>query len=171
VAVVAVLVFALRGELDYFNGEYQLRQPLDLPGAHAIRLDAPTVNNFQQLAKTLRDLPDSFFTLPGMYSLYLFSERESPTALTLTNWMYMLDDRQQERIVAQLASRPEMRLVYSPQLSRLWMKGDAFPASPLVRYLDANFAPATTIAGHEIWIRQATPRPPDAKPQLPMRQS
>jgi hypothetical protein len=119
----------------------------------------------------LHDVPDSFFTLPGMYSLYFWSERESPTALTLTNWMYMLDDGQQERIIAQLASRPELRVVYSPNLVRFWMQGGLLPASPLVRYIDANFAPATTIAGNEIWLRQSTPRPSGTKPRLPMRAS
>src|SRR4030095_14349959 len=128
-------------------------RPLDLPGAHAIRLDPQTVKAYQQLSKSLHDLPESFFTLPGMYSYYFWSERESPTTLSLTNWMYMLDDRQQERIIAQLESRPEIRVLSRPRLAKFWMKGGQLPSTPLVRYIDSHFTPDANVAGTEIWVR------------------
>ena len=110
-----------------------------------------------------------FFTLPGMFSLHFWSEHDSPTGLTLTNWMYMLDDDQQERIVTQLAAHPDLRIVYNRALVNFWTSGGLLSPSPLLRYIDANFAPETTVGGVEIWTRQATPRPREAKPQLPMR--
>ena len=65
--------------------------------------------------------------------LYLWTDREPPTTLNLTNWMYMLDDRQQDRIVEQLAARPRVCVVVNSALIRFWMEGRPLPQGPLIR--------------------------------------
>jgi hypothetical protein len=165
-AVVAILLPVLQVEAAASKARYQGGVPLGLPGAHAIRLDAKLVRYFQRLTEVLGESPGTFFTLPGTYSLYFWTDREPPTAMSLTNWMYILDDRQQERIVSELAAHPETQVVVSPRLIDFWMQGDPLPASPLVRYIDANFAPATQLEDAAIWARQDTPAEPGSPPRL-----
>jgi hypothetical protein len=77
--------------------------------------------------------------------------------LNLTNWMRVLDDRQQERIVAQLAAYPQLRLLVSPRLIEFWMQGASLPQAPLVRYLTTDFAQESTVEEVVIWARHAAP--------------
>ena len=88
--------------------------------------------------------------------LYLWTDREPPTTLNLTNWMYMLDDRQQDRIVEQLAARPRVCVVVNSALIRFWMEGRPLPQGPLIRYIDANFIPATDTHGMTILVRKGS---------------
>jgi hypothetical protein len=133
------------------------RDPLDLPGAHLIRVDHRNAIRYQGLIAALEELPDTFFTLPGMYSLNLWAHREPPTTLNLTNWMYMLDDQQQSRIVEQLAARPNVCVVVNPILVRHWMEGRPLPDKPLIRYINANFVTTKRRGNYEIRIRKVRP--------------
>ena len=159
-AVVAALLPILRAEVDGARSRYEGSVSLGLPGAQAIHVDAGLAHYYQSVTEALRALPDTFFTLPGMYSFYFWTGRESPTTLNLTNWMYILDDRQQERIVAQLAAYPQLRVLVSPPLIQFWMQGTSLPPAPLVRYLTTGFEQESTVGSAVIWARRVGPVEP-----------
>src|SRR5262249_3401156 len=100
---------------------------------------------------------DTFFTFPGMYSFYLWTKREPPTTLNLTNWMYMLDTRQQERIVAQLAARPQLRVLVDYELIDFWMQGNTLPQTPLIEYINARFVPETDLGARTTILGPQSP--------------
>ena len=95
--------------------------------AYWIHLDRMSVDRLRRLTKVLDARPDTFFTLPGMDSFYLWTDREPPTTLNLTNWMYMLDDRQQLKIVEQLDAHPQLCMVIDPIVVSFWMQGRPLP--------------------------------------------
>jgi hypothetical protein len=133
---------------------YEARVSLALPGAGLIRLDRETVTRYQRLVAALQKQPDTFFTMPGMYSLYFFTGREPPTTRNLTNWMYVFDDRTQSRIVAELEARRGLCVVVNAGLIGYWMQGRPLPPSPLVRYIEANFVTAYRSFDDEIRVRR-----------------
>jgi len=167
-AVVAFLLPILRLEADAARFQYEHGTPLGLPGAQAIRIDPTSAGNYRRVTEALRALPDTFFTLPGMYSFYFWTEREPPTALNLTNWMYMLDDRQQEGIVAQLAKHPQLRVLVSHELINFWMQGSSpLPPTPLVQYIHAGFAQEIDLGGGTtIWGPQPRPAEPQTRASI-----
>jgi hypothetical protein len=152
--VVVSLLFVYFSEALLARSIYHRRVPLDLPGARAIRVDAETVTRYRRLVAALQNQPDTFFTMPGMYSLHLFTGREPPTTLNLTNWMYIFDDPTQARIVTELEARPHLRVVVNRALLEYWMQGRPLPASPLVRYVATNFITLTRIFDDEIRVRR-----------------
>jgi hypothetical protein len=156
--VVLIMLRVYVGETASFCSVYMKGVSLDLPGAHLIRLDRLNAIRYQGLVAALEELPDTFFTLPGMYSLNLWTDREPPTTLNLTNWMYMLDDRQQSRIIAHLAARPKVCVVANPILVRHWMEGRPPPDTPLIRYIQANFVASKRRGNYEIRVRKAAAR-------------
>jgi hypothetical protein len=153
-AVFLSLMFIYLSEAVIARSVYEARLPLALPGARLIRLDRETVTRYQRLVAALKEQPDTFFTMPGMYSLYFFTGREPPTTLNLTNWMYIFDDQTQARIVAELESRPRVCVVFNDGLIEYWMQGRPLPTSPLVRYIEANFVTATRIYDDEIRVHR-----------------
>jgi hypothetical protein len=155
ISVVLTLLRIYVGETAAFYRVYTERVSLGLPGAHLIRLDRQNSIRYQGLIAALEEMPDTFFTMPGMYSLNLWSHREPPTTLNLTNWMYMLDERHQSRIVEQLAARPKVCVVVNRILIRHWMEGHPLPGSPLIRYIEANYVTSKRRGNYEIRVRKA----------------
>jgi hypothetical protein len=153
--VCVALLFIYFSEAVLASSIYRQRVPLELPGARAIRLDRESVDRYQRLVAALRDQPDSFFTMPGMYSLHFFTGREPPTTRNLTNWMYIFDDRTQERIIAELEARSDLAVVVNRSLLDYWMQGRPLPDSPLVRYIGAHFVTISRTYDDEIRVRRS----------------
>jgi hypothetical protein len=160
-AVLALVFTDLVTEADTARKYYGERSPLGLTGAAWIRLDPRMVYHYRRLTSALLEQPDTFLTMPGMYSLHFWTGRSPLTTFNLTNWMVILDDERQARIAAALAARPVACVVVDPDLIDFWMQGRPSPQTPLVRYIHANFRPSTKIDHREIWVRaRATgPRP------------
>jgi hypothetical protein len=157
--VLSCLLFIYASEAYLARRIYNERKPLDLPGARAIRLDPATVARYQRLVTALREQPNTFFTMPGMFSLHFFTGREPPTTRNLTNWMYIFDDRTQVRIVQELEARPQLCVVVNSGLVYYWMQGRPLPAAPLVQYIETNFVPVRRIFDDEIRVRRGRSLP------------
>jgi hypothetical protein len=151
---IAVLLFIYLAEAIIAVRMYRHRVPLDLPGTRWIRIDRVSCLRDRRIVEALLDEPDTFFTMPGMASFYFWTRRAPPTRLNLTNWMYILDDRQQERIVAELAVRPDVCVVVNHYLIRHWMEGRPLPDTPLTRYIRDNFVTVQRIGGDELRVRR-----------------
>jgi hypothetical protein len=156
--VVLSLLFIYFSEALLARSIYHRRVPLDLPGARAIRVDAETVTRYRRLVAALQNQPDTFFTMPGMYSLHFFTGREPPTTLNLTNWMYIFDDHTQARIIKELEARPHLCVVANRGLIDYWMQGRPLPDAPLVRYIATNFVTVSRIFDDEIRVRRQKPQ-------------
>jgi hypothetical protein len=156
-AFTTLLFLDIAREADASRRFYDDRRSLGLDGARWIRLDPGTVSHYRRLIAALRDRPDTFFTMPGQYSLYFWTGREPLTTLNLTNWMYILDEQKQRQIAAALEARPGACVVVNSTSLGFWMAGRPVPQTPLVRAIDANFIPTMEIDDVRILVRKGSP--------------
>ncbi len=138
---------------------YDAQVPLNLPGAERIRVSKPDAFAYRWLSDALSTRCASFLTMPGLYSLYLFTDKEPPTLLTVTAWMTILSRAQQEEVRDEFARMPSPRCVIrNRRLVRIWTMGAAagdVSNSPLVRYIDEQFVTIDTAAGYEFMMERS----------------
>jgi hypothetical protein len=132
---------------------YQAGAPLQLPGAERVRLTAEPVQTYRSLARALGNRCDTFVSIPGTNSLYLFSGVPPPTYLNATAWMFLFDDATQLRVVEGVERVPRACAVRNEALLAFWSQGRAIPQGPLVAYIERSFDPAKTIEGFELLVR------------------
>lgn len=128
---------------------------LALPGAVLLHVPRSRVRTLHRLVDRLRAQCETFVTLPGMNSLYLWAELEPPTGFNATSWMFLFEAPLQERIVARLETIERLCLVRQPQQERSWARGRPLPARPLSTYLQARFTLHERVGEYELWLRRA----------------
>ncbi len=104
VAIVAALLVKLTvsGVLDprqRYARDYAERTSLGVHGAERVRLKAEVATEYQCLVNGIRANCDNFISLPGLNSFYLWTNLRPPTGMNAGNWMLLLDDDQQQRVV------------------------------------------------------------------------
>ncbi len=144
---------------------YRSRVPLGLPGSSLIRLLPDEVKRRGDLVARLRTVSDTFVTLPGLNSYYLWTGLEPPTGFNVTNWMYMLTEPQQALIGARLSEARRPCVLINRKMVEFWMKGR--DASPLETYIQNNFSHHESIHDHEIWLRKPLLPAPSASSANP----
>jgi hypothetical protein len=93
-------------------------------------------------------------SVPGIFSLYFWTGKESPTGLTMNDSLGLLNDKQQRAVVAELSRYSGMCIVYSPALVEFWRRGTDFSGSPLNNYIQAEFRPTAQYDGYFIMKRK-----------------
>ncbi len=79
--------------------------PLNLNGAKRLRVARQEAEVLRGLVREIRANGDTFVSLHNGYnSLYLLADVEPPTGMNATFWSYMLNDRQQRRVIDALES-------------------------------------------------------------------
>jgi hypothetical protein len=137
-----VLLYVLPPYLSQFSGARDLiasREPLNLPGAKKLRLDAGPTATIREITATLKQSCSSFYTLPGLNSYYVFAEQRPPTRLTATSWMFLLDEQQQQQVVDSMRRSDRPCWLRDDAVLAMWLQGRPLPDGALVRYL-AEFA-------------------------------
>jgi hypothetical protein len=140
----------VRPLLDAADASYASAVPLDLPGASQVRVDAARVAQLHELSAALRRRCKTFVTLPGMDSLYLYSDLPAPEELS-SSWMLYFTADEQQRIVDRLRVTPGVCAVYKPDLLQFWAQfteGRGIPDRPLVRYIEDEFHPVRNFEGY-----------------------
>jgi uncharacterized membrane protein YidH (DUF202 family) len=128
---------------------------LALPGAELLHVPRSRVRTLHRLVARLRAQCETFVTLPGLNSLYLWAELEPPTGFNATSWMFLFDASLQERIVARLETIERLCLVRQPQQEGSWARGRPLPERPLSTYLLTRFALHERVGEYELWLRRA----------------
>ena len=107
-----------------------------LVGAHSLHLGPARENAFLSLTASVKKNCDLLFTLPGMFSLNLWSEVQTPNGWNLTIWMKGFDPERQQAILDILQSNRRACVVENSSVFRLWqMKESEIRALPLGRYI------------------------------------
>jgi hypothetical protein len=136
-------------------GMYGSLTPLDLPGAHRVRVPGETAAKYRTLVANLRENADTFFTQPGLNSLYFWSKIQPPTAANVTAWMYLLSHERQNEVVRTLESHPRACAVYDVDLTRFWLRSQRkILDTPLTLYLSENFTAVADIGGSSLLARR-----------------
>lgn len=131
---------------------YDSLDPLELPGAARIRLPEGQATVYRWLAANLDAFADTFVTMPGLNSLYLWTGREPPTTYNTTDWMALFDAGRQEQIVAAAAAHPRICAVRSLSLARSWLRGQDLATMPLAGYIDREFRTIGSVGGYEFRV-------------------
>jgi hypothetical protein len=155
VEVVAVLVLATINVWSAAGSvqSYRRLTPLSLPGAERIRLRRSRAKDYQWITATLKNSCDSYFSRPGILSLYFWTQTEPPTKLLTSDWVGLLNGDRQRRIVSDLSSIQRLCIVFNPSLVEFWRRGQDLSVSPLARYINDEFVPSTERHGYVIRVR------------------
>jgi hypothetical protein len=109
-----------------------------MPGAERIRVASGVAELYRWMKPNLDSCP-AICSVPGLFSLYFWTGKESPTSLTMSNSIGLLDEMQQRAITRDLSRYPELCIVYSPELIEFWRRLQDLSRSPLEQYLQAEF--------------------------------
>jgi hypothetical protein len=80
---------------------YRQLTPLDLPGARLVRVNPKLALDLQRLTAVVRKRCDTFYSAPGLDSLYIYTNLPAPTGL-LSNFPGALSTDEQRELASQL---------------------------------------------------------------------
>jgi hypothetical protein len=150
----ALIVFVgettLRRPYDRRHALYERLEPLGLRGSNRIRLVDGDTDRFRRIAATLESRCSTFVALPGLNSFYLWSGKEPPTGLSPGDWMFLLNDEEQQRVVAATRSSPDPCLLENASTVGFWAQGRQLPDGPLLRFMRAEFTPASVFGPFDL---------------------
>jgi hypothetical protein len=139
-----------------FTARYRGGVPMEVPGAERVRAPVTTAATYRWLADEIDRRCETFITLPGMNSLYLFTGREPPTMLNATAWMQLFDDARQEHVVRQVEAIPGLCVVRNQRLVSFWTRKPR--NGPLERYIAERFRTVASHGDYDIMMRNDSVR-------------
>ncbi len=139
----------------YFRYLYTGTPSLALPGAARIHDYPNRVKTFQWLAQQIDARCSSFFSMPGLFSLYFWTKQDSPTLMMMNDWPGFLSSSQQQVVIRDLSDRNTACVVYDPALVSFFHASAAIPSSPLAHYIQSEFVTVDRRDGYEFMVRKA----------------
>ena len=140
--------------LAEIGGRYLDSRPLSLPGAEVLRLPDTTTSLFRLLVFNAEAHGDMVFSLPGMFSLNLWSGLPTPTLTNVTHWFSLLDEAQQQAIIQVLAAHPNACIVVQTEHLKFLREHQLTPGGPLYDYVMREFEPAFEVDGFEFRVHR-----------------
>lgn len=132
---------------------YQTQIPVKFKGAELLRLPAQDFETYRSLVENLKNNCDNFVTMPGIYSLYFWTETEPPTTFNATAWAVLLNAEQQNAIVEKLKTYPRTCVVYHPAMTNNMLGGENLQAFPLTEYIFDNYQKKAEIGEYQFLIK------------------
>jgi hypothetical protein len=131
---------------------YASSVPLGLPGASLVRVPADQALLLQTVTQTLRDNCDTFISVPGLDSFYIFGPFRPPAPPT--RWIWLANDWPHETAVVAASNHiKRLCVIENDSLTTLWLQGRSAPSGPLPDYIRSGFVPAYSIGPYTILVR------------------
>ena len=122
--------------------------------ASLVRWPAAVTTTFEGVAKLLSSHCTTYYSLPGVNSFYFFTGEKPPSGLDTTQWMYLMDRADQERVVQALRQTPRVCVLYYRPGLYFWEHWRPLPrTSPLLVYMQENFAFIGQDNGYIVLVR------------------
>lgn len=133
---------------------YSSTVALDLPGASLVHVPAAQATQLRQVTQWIRDNCDTFISLPGLDSFYIFAQVQPPSPLP-TRYMWLIEDVPHEQALVQASDRiNRLCVVENESLIVVWSQGRQI-SGPLVSYIQAGFVPASTFGDYSVLTRRS----------------
>ncbi|WP_221029762.1 hypothetical protein [Actomonas aquatica] len=126
---------------------------LNFPGTGAMVVTDEVAFAQQSIVATVGAQADMLFSLPGTYSLNLWSGVPTPTRANATQWFNSLSPERQEQIIARLAGANRPAVVVQLNVLQLLVDNGFSSAGPLADYLRNHFHPVYSVDGYALWAR------------------
>ena len=138
---------------------YFAQSPEAVTGAR-LHLSAWQTSTFDVLRTNIRAHSDMLFSLPGLFSLNLWTDHPTPTLANITQWWSLLNPAQQTAIADKLAAASRPLIVVQRNLITSGLAMNAFRPSLLTRVIERDFTLRFSIDSYEVWTRRDTPFQP-----------
>jgi hypothetical protein len=149
--VMGAIFLAFLLPLQTYSRGYYHGVPLGLPGTARIRLPVGTRDAYTGVAAEVKSKCSTFVSLPGLNSFYLLTGESPPTTMNAEDeWMFLLDDAQQQRIVDAVRNKPGLCAIRHDGILAFWEQGRPLPQRPLVRFIETRFKPVYSLAGFQV---------------------
>jgi hypothetical protein len=140
--------------LAQIGSRYWESRPLNLPGAERLRLPDSTTALYHVLVLNATAHSDVLFSLPGMFSFNIWADVPTPTLANVTHWFSLLDEDQQQAIIAQLRSHPRAAVIVQQGLLDFLKERKLTPSGPLYDYLCGEFQSAFSVDGFQFRVHR-----------------
>jgi hypothetical protein len=156
----AIVVLGLSGRvLRLATSRYDHFSSLNLPGAKVLRTDEFTAATYRFLAENLRGCRPSFLTIPGMNSLYSWSEQETPTGFNATMNFALLSAAQQNAMVNVGGTCQPIAAVLNRRILNFWIRGKFQPSGPLLDFVIKECRSVGRVNNYELMTLRNSPPP------------
>jgi hypothetical protein len=127
---------------------------LSLPGGRRVHFDSEQrMAAYQWLTRNLGNQPDTFITLPGLNSLYVWTKRDPSPALNYPAWMALLDDARQLQAAQAVANDKQACAVVGLDLLNGPGQGQGRKGI-LARRIESQFSTIAKFAGYELMAKK-----------------
>ena len=137
-----------------FNG----LTPLNLPGSGNLRVEKERAEITQKLIAKVKPDSGTLFTVPGLYSLNIWSELPPPSGFNFTNWILHFPATTQQNVIEALKKADRPIIIWNDALLKFWGITDPLPDAPLVNFIKSRFCQTGTVGDFAIL------RPEDSSP-------
>ncbi|MDB6092568.1 MAG: hypothetical protein JWM32_130 [Verrucomicrobia bacterium] len=152
--LLVMMAVVVGNRLARIGARYLDSRSLDLPGAEVIRLPDSTTGLYRVLAINAEAHSDMLFSVPGMFSLNLWTGLPAPTWLNVTHWFSLLSEAQQRAVMAELEKHPRACVIVNlAHIDFLRNRGLA-PKGPLYDFVMSQYESAFAVDGFQFRVRR-----------------
>jgi hypothetical protein len=132
---------------------YASSVPLNLPGANLVRVPADQAALLRQVTQSIDDNCDTFISVPGLDSFYIFGQLTPPTPLP-TRYMWLIGDVPHQQALIESSKRiNRLCVVENDFLITSWSQGKQVDG-PLVTYIQDGFVQQQSLEHYSILVRR-----------------
>jgi hypothetical protein len=130
------------------NGEY-----LGVTGAETMQLPEQVASAIRVVTENAHVHADMLFSLPGAFSLNLWSGVDTPTLANVTHWFSLLSPAQQEQMLTRLKQAQRPVFIVQHNILAALIETGFRPQSPVLEYVRTNYHRAFAVEGYSFWVR------------------
>jgi hypothetical protein len=133
---------------------YWAAESLGLPGTKLLHIPQKQADFYRRLTEAARTHGRTFYSMPGLCSLYFWAEEDSPTFLNAGAWIILFKPDQQSKVVEDLQKAPEICIIRWSRMSAVWSGNRDMSQNKIVRYIEDNFSKAESVEECDILVRR-----------------
>ncbi len=132
---------------------YETLEPVNLPGAHRLRLDTSRAAVLRELVMRTNASCRTLVTVPGMFSFYFWTGLPLRSPIDYLLWIADLSDAEQNALVEDLSGVPQVCVIYNQKSIENGTQGKDISSKPMMRFIESNFHETFESHGYRFMIR------------------